>query len=99
MEKQTRDFKVKFDIDWTYGIEIKKIREDLDAIEALGATHVHIEPDISYDCPTLEIYAFARRMETDEDVRKRLAIVNELVEETRKKELEQLARLKAKYEK
>ena len=99
MEKQTRDFDVNFEIDWMGDTEIKKIREDLDALEALGATHVYLEPKEFYDTLIICSYAFARRVETDEEIQERAAHAKELAEAEREKELEQLAMLKAKYEK
>jgi len=97
MEKEIRDFEINLVLDWAYGKEIKTIREDLDAIEALGGTHVYIEPDIFCGCPTLKIHAFARRLETDEDLNVRLAAALKRAEEFREAEIKQLERLKAKY--
>ena len=97
MRKRIKDFAVDFKIKWKYATEIKKMREDLDALEALGATHVHLEPDIDYDCPTLNIYAISRRMETDEDVKARAAEVLAQAQRVRNAELEQLMILQAKY--
>lgn len=99
MEKEIRKFKVEYSFDWTYGVEIKKMREDLDALEKLGATHVEIEPGISYDCHYVEIYATADRIETDEEFNKRVAETNRRQADNERRELEQLQRLKLKYEK
>lgn len=44
MEKEVRKFKVEYSLDWTYGVEIKKLR----------ATHVEIEHGISYDSSAKE---------------------------------------------
>ena len=37
IKKEVRKFKVDYSLEWTYGVEIKKMRKDLDAIEKLGA--------------------------------------------------------------
>ena len=37
MRKRIKDFAVDFKIKWKYATEIKKMREDLDALEALLA--------------------------------------------------------------
>jgi len=98
MENIVRKFNIDYPLDWTYGIEIKKIREDLDAIEKLGATHVEIEHGSNYDCSYVEIDAYAERIETDEEFNVRVAEDNRRREENRRKELEQLEKLKLKYE-
>ena len=36
IKKEVRKFKVDYSLEW-YGVEIKKMRKDLDAIEKLGA--------------------------------------------------------------
>jgi hypothetical protein len=97
MEKEVRNFKIDYSLNWTYGVEIKKLREDLEALEKLGATHVEIEPGISYDCPYVEINAMCERIETDEEFKARIDEVNRRQEENKRRELEQLERLKLKY--
>ena len=98
MKKQTREFKINYDLDWEYNVEISKLREDLDAIEKLGATHVSIDAYVSYDCDNLEISPISRRLETDEEYNAR--IVESKGKEYHKKlrDLEELRRLKLKYE-
>ena len=98
MEKEIRNFKINYILDWTYGVEISKIRADLDAIEKLGATHVEIEHGISYDCSYVEIDAYANRIETDEEFNARIDKINKRQEEIKRRELEQLEKLKSKYE-
>jgi hypothetical protein len=68
MQKQVRRFKVDYSLDWEYGVEISKLRADLDAIEALGATHVEIESRTSYDCTYVNIEPISERLETDEEI-------------------------------
>jgi hypothetical protein len=97
MEKQVRNFKIDYLLDWTYGVEISKIRADLDALEKLGATHVEIEHGISYDCSYVEIDAYANRLETDEECKARIDEMNKRQEEIKRRELEQLEKLKSKY--
>jgi hypothetical protein len=97
MEKQEQDFKINYSLDWTYGIEISKLREDLDAVEKLGATHINIEHGVSYDCSYVEIDAIARRMETDEEFNERVRQINQRKEEQKRRELQELERLKSKY--
>ena len=97
MEKEVRRFKVDYSLDWEYGGEIKKLREDLDAIEKLGATHVEIESGVSYDCPFVTIEPMAERIETDEEFKARVDQANRRQEETKRRELEQLEKLKSKY--
>jgi len=98
MEKEVRKFKLDYKLDWEYGIEIKKLREDLDAIEKLGATHLEIEPGVSYDCPFVDIDAYAERIETDEEFKARINEETKRQEAIKLSELEKLEELKSKYE-
>jgi len=97
MGKIERRFKIDYPLDWTYGIDIKKLREDLDAIEKLGATHVEIEPYESYGSAGVEIQAVADRLETDEEYKARIDAKVKRDEDTKRYELAQLEALKLKY--
>ena len=97
MEKQVRNFKIDYSLDWTYGVEISKIRADLDAVEKLGATHIEIEHGVSYDCSYVEIDAISNRLETDEECKARIDEMTKRQEEIKRRELEQLEKLKLKY--
>lgn len=97
MEKQERDFKIEYSLDWTYGIEISQIKKDIEELEKLGATHIDIEHGVSYECSYVEIDAICRRIETDEEFEKRKKEVEARKERNKQRELEQLAKLKLKY--
>ncbi len=97
MEKEVRRFKVDYSLDWEYGVEIGKLRADLDAIEGLGATHVEIESGISYDCAYVTIEPVSERLETDEEFKARVEEVEKRQSEIKRIELEQLEKLKSKY--
>ena len=97
MEKEVRRFKVDYSLDWEYGVEVSKLRADLDAIEALGATHVEIESNISYDCSYVTIEPISEHLETDEEFKERVEEVEKRQSEIKRRELEQLEKLKSKY--
>ena len=97
MKKLKRSFKVNYTLNWSYGIEISKIREDLDAIEKLGATHVEIEASVQYDSATLEIEAISDRFETDEEYNVRIEEMKRRKSSLKQQELNELNRLKSKY--
>jgi len=97
MEKEVRRFKVDYSLDWEYGVEISKLRDDLDAIEALGATHVEIESGISYDSAYVTIEAISEHLETDEEFKLRVEETEKRQSEIKRRELEQLEKLKSKY--
>lgn len=99
MKKIERNFEIKFDFDWAWGIEISKLKEDLAELERLGATHVDIEANVCYDSATLDIEAYCRRVETDEECKERISKENRRKDEQKRRELEQLEKLKAKYDK
>lgn len=98
MKKIIRKFKIDYKLDWTYGIEINKLREDLDAIEKLGATHIEIEPGVSFDCPFVDIDAYSERIESDEEYNARIDEETKRQEAIKRSELEILQKLKSKYE-
>ena len=97
MEKQVRRFKVKFDFEWKYGVEISKLREDLDALEKLGATHVDIDAYVSYDCAYMSFGGYVDREETDEEYLDRTNKNKARENSVKGRELEQLKKLKEKY--
>jgi len=99
MEKVNRRFNIVFNFEnWEYGIEIKKMREDLDALEKLGATHIEIDSETSYNCSYVSIEGYTNRDETDEEYNERIERVQAEKEEIKKNELEQLKKLKLKYD-
>ena len=71
MEKQEQDFEINYSLDWTDDVSIEQLKKDIEELEKLGATHVNIEPFISYDCAYVEINAICRRIETDEEFEQR----------------------------
>jgi hypothetical protein len=99
MEKQERDFKTDYCLNWTYGVEISQMKKDIEEIEKLGATHVNIEHGICYDCSYVEIDAVCRRMETYEEFEVRKKEMDSRNAEYERRELEQFKKLKEKYEK
>jgi hypothetical protein len=97
MEKQVRRFKVDFDFNWTYGVEIKKLREDLDTLEKLGVTEIEIEAEENYGSASVTIEAFINRIETDEECKARIDKENQRQEDIKRRELAELEKLKSKY--
>jgi len=97
MEKEVRRFETNYSLDWQYGVEISKLKEDLEALEKLGATHVEIDPYTEYDSAYVKIEAYCERIETDEEFEQRKKQVEARQEQIRQRDLKQLAELKAKY--
>ena len=98
MEKQIRRFKVNFYFDWTYGVEIKKLKEDLETLEKLGVTEIEIEAEDNWGSPSVTIEAFAERLETDEEFKERLDKEKKIKEHIVLTELQEYKRLKSKYD-
>jgi len=94
MEKQIRRFKVNFDFNWTYGVELKKLKSDIEELEKLGVTEVYIKAEDYY----VSIEAFTERLETDEEFKERLDKEKKIKEHLVLTELQELERLKAKYD-
>ena len=97
MEKQVRRFKVDFDFNWTGGVEIKKLKEDLETLEKLGVTEIEIDAENNWEFPYVTIKAFIDRIETDEECNARVAKENQRQEDIKRRELEQFEKLKSKY--
>lgn len=98
MEKQIRRFRVSFDFDWTGGVPLWRIKDDLDELEKLGVTEIVIEAEEIYGNPSISIEGFTMRLETDEEFKDRIKKENQRQESIRRKELADLEFLKKKYE-
>ena len=96
-DKIKRNFNVDYHFDWLYGIEISKIREDLDKLEKLGATSIEIEVGEYYDSPSISIQAISNRLETDEEYSARKKREEDYLSKIKQQELRQLEILSAKY--
>ena len=97
MENIKRAFDIEKGLEWSYGITIKNLREELDRLEAKGATHIEIDAEIRYDVAYVEINAFALRLETDDERDERLAKSKRREEEKERRELEEFRRLQKKF--
>ena len=98
MDKIVRNFEIEKDLDWTYGIEIKRLREELDRLEKKGATHIDIEPYSNYDSAFVDISAYANRIETDEEFKERIEKEQARQKAIEEREIEQLKKLQEKYQ-
>ena len=98
MEKQVRKFEIDFDFNWTYGVQVEKLKADLEALEKLGATEIEIEAGCYYGSSTITIKAYSERIETDDEYNHRINIVKKQVADIRRREMAELERLKSKYE-
>jgi hypothetical protein len=71
-------------------LEIKRVKEDLEVAEKLGATHISIEEEDYYGMPQIVLQAFLERMETDEEANNRLETI-------KKQDLNTLKQIQKKY--
>ena len=97
MKKRVKRFEVPFYFEWTYGVAIEKIRKDLDELEKLGVKEIDIETEEGWDSTSVTITAFMEREETDEEFEKRVNEEKQRQEKIKRRELQQLEQLKAKY--
>lgn len=97
MKKEVRKFKVDFNFNWTYGVEIKKLKQDLEELEKLGVTEIEIEAVDDYGSASVTIEAFTNRIETDDEFNLRVNENKKRKQDLKKRELEQLEKLKLKY--
>jgi len=97
MEKITRNFEVKYSLEWKYRVEISQIKKDIEELEKLGATHVELDIEYEYGDSYIGIKALSNRLETDDEYEQRIDKQNKRQEEMKRRELEQLYELKSKY--
>ena len=97
MKKQVKRFEVPFNFEWTYGVTIEKLRKDLDELEKLGVKEINIEAEENWGSALVTIEAFIEREETDEEFQKRVNGEKQRQEEIKRRELQQLEKLKSKY--
>jgi hypothetical protein len=97
MEKRVKRVEVPFNFEWTYGVTIEKLREDLDELEKLGVKEIDIKVEEFWGSNSVTIEAFIEREETDEEFQIRLNIENKRQEEIKRRDLELLEKLKLKY--
>ncbi len=97
MKKEKRRFEVDFNFEWTYGVEISKIRNDLDQLEKLGATEIEIETEQEWDFASISIKAFYNRIETDDEFNARVHEFKKRQDEQKRQDIELIERLKLKH--
>ena len=96
-KKQIRNFTVPFNFNWSYGVSIDQIREDLDKLEKLGVTEIDIETYDDYGDASIIISAISKREETDLEQQERINHLKRFNERNKQRELEQLKKLQEKY--
>ena len=96
-KKQIRNFTVPFNFNWSYGVSIDQIREDLDKLEKLGVTEIDIEAYDDYGDASIIISAISKREETNLEQQERLNIEKIRLDKQKKYELQQLKLLQDKY--
>ena len=90
--------KKHFDVNHQYlywdGRSITQIKQDLEELEKLGATHINIQ---YWHDDGIEISATSERFETDEEYNKRIQQLELKNQTVKEKELQELQRLINKY--
>ena len=96
-KKQIDEFDVDCDLDWEGIISIEDLRNSLNELEKLGANHIRIEAFMEYDFAEVRIEAVSKRMETNEEFKKR--VWDNLLKKSQRRryELNMLKELKEKY--
>ena len=62
MENRIIKIKVGFNFDWTYGVELSKLKEDINKLEKLGVTEIEIKSVDDYGSSLVDIEAFINRL-------------------------------------
>ena len=97
MKKKLRIFDIKYNLNWSYSVSIEKMKEDLIALEKMGATHISIEPYETFGEAEVHIEAEARRLETDEEYNERTLEEQERELINKQYEIRTFNKIKAKY--
>lgn len=97
IEKIKRQFDLDYKLEWKYGVDISVIKKDIEELEKIGATMVIIDAENQYGECIVEIKAISERMETDDELKRRIFEQNKRDEAIKKRELEQFERIKLKY--
>jgi 6-phosphofructokinase len=101
MEKWIKTTQVDFDLDWTDGVKIEKLKEDIATLEELGVTDVDISLEDNYGDCCIVIRAYIEQIETDEEFNARIEREKEeekqQYDDVTRRELAELKRLKEKY--
>lgn len=95
MEKRIKRIELNYCLSWDGLTEISEIEKDLEEIKKMGATHVEIGV---FDECGVYVQAICEREETDEEFEGRKFQEKLKEERERKRELDLLVELKAKYE-
>ena len=96
-KKQVKNFQLKIDLNWTYGVTIDQLKKDIVELEKLKATTIDIDYYEEYGDNFISIQAYSKREETDLEQQERLNILKVQQEMRKKNELEQLKKLQDKY--
>lgn len=98
MEKQIKQIDLSYCLAWNGLTEISEIEKDIEEIKKMGATHVEIEAFDEWGDTYVQTRAICEREETDEEFEGRKFQEKLKAERERKRELDLLIELKAKYE-
>jgi len=72
MEKQNKRFNVKYNFDWYHGVDLNKMRKDLDELEQIGVTHIGMGVNKYKGSTEFTIDAYTVRLETDTEFNDRI---------------------------
>ena len=88
---------IDYPFDWEFGTKIEDVKDDIEKMEDLGATHIEIEMFEKWGDTYIKFIAYKRRFETDEEEQKRE--LNELMlkEAKEKEEFELYKKLHQKF--
>ena len=97
MNKKMISEKLSYNLNWAYGVEITEMEKDLKALKELGATHIEIEASVYYGDASLDMDAFIKREETDEEYEKRIENDEAYKARVEAKEKREYEKLKKKF--
>lgn len=97
MEKLIKTFEVVYPLEWQYGGSISQIKKDIEELEKLGVTHIDIDAEFEHYNAYVVIKALSQRLETDEECTLRIDKETKDREQIKQRDLEELERLKLKY--
>jgi hypothetical protein len=99
MEKITKVEKIDNCLEWTWGVPLSQIKDDIEKLEKQGITHINIEISDNYGSQYISIETEIQRLETDEEFEERVNIEKAKLKIIEARELAEFERLKKKFEK
>ena len=97
MKKVEIQEEIPFEFQWTVGVPLKKIKDDIEELEKLGVDEIYIESLEDLGSTYTSIKAYHYRPETEEEYELRIKKIQEEEEYWKQQEIKLYNQLKLKH--